>query len=116
MKSIIISFIVLALTSCSVFFHSKVNHTLEVEFYSKGSGIDYKSKKLLEEFVVSYNEANRLEITFTSTKQGKEGETTYFFNLNSLSKKEREHFKTSLNEQLKNASNYRIKEVDSKGY
>ncbi len=82
---------------------------IHIEFYSKGAGIDFKSKKLLEEFVVKYNEEHKLNITYTLTKHGKEGETNFIFDLSSLKKKEKQRFKEAIKEQLKNASNYRIK-------
>lgn len=113
----LVSFILLffSLTSCSVFCKAKINQTMEIEFYSKGSGIDFKAKKLLEEFIISYNETNQVKIYFTTTKHGKEGETTFFLDLTCLSNNERDLFKNNLNEQLKNANNYRIKEIEIPG-
>ena len=105
--------IVLLTLSCSI---HNINNTaiqntneIQIEFYSKGAGIDFKSKKLLEEFVVKYNEEHKFNITYTLTKHGKEGEANFIFDLSSLKNKDKQRFKQAIIDQLKNATNCRIK-------
>ncbi len=105
-----IIFIVFSLNTCAIIKQKDDTHSIQVEYYSKGSGIDFKSKKLLEEFLNTYNDKNHTSITYTILKQGKEGETVFTIEVLALSTKEIKHFKIELTEQLKTTKNYRIKE------
>ncbi len=84
---------------------------ITIEFYSKGAGIDFKSKKLLEEFILSYQETNKVVLKYTIAKHGKEGEINYEFTLNQLSKKEKAKFIEALKENIKTAKNIRISQI-----
>jgi len=107
-------FVSTSLSSCAVFQTSsnvdsnKTETIIVVEFYSKGAGIDFKSKKMLEEFIVSYQESNKVLVEYNTSRHGKEGEINYIFNVEKLSKKERKKFKEALKENLKNATNIRV--------
>lgn len=59
-----------------------------VSFYSKGEGIDYKSKDEFEKFLNSYPK----KITFEPTAWGREGEVDYCLKLNELSAIEQTDF------------------------
>lgn len=111
-KRITLSIIVLISSiSCSVAKKqdTKINNEIvTIEFYSKGAGIDFKAKKLLEEFIIKFNEENNTNITYTSIKHGKEGETNLTFDISQLSDSQKSEFKASITEQLKTAKNIRI--------
>jgi len=98
----------LPFTSCAILSVEKIPNSIQIEFYSKGAGIDFKAKKLVEEFIVNYTETNKLSIPYTIKKHGKEGETTFVVDVSSLSKSKKKKFKEALLVQLKNAENYRI--------
>ena len=96
------------ITACGIINPKNTPNTLEIEFYSIGAGIDFKAKKLLEEFIVNYTESNKIIIPYTIRKHGKEGETTFVMDVSKLSNKEIKKFQKTIKVQLKNATNYRI--------
>ena len=96
------------ITACGIINPKNTPNTLEIEFYSIGAGIDFKAKKLLEEFIVNYTEANKVTIPYTTKKYGREGETTFVMDVSKLSNKEIKKFQKAIKVQLKNATNYRI--------
>ncbi len=96
-------------SSCAILSAKNKQNFIEIEFYSIGAGIDFKAKKLLVEFIVNYTEENKVEIPYTTRKQGKEGETTFVLDVSKLSKKVLNKFKEAIKVQLKTATNYRIK-------
>ena len=95
-------------SSCGILSPKNKQNFVEIEFYSKGAGIDFKAKKLLEEFIVHYSEVNKVTIPYTTRKQGKEGETTFVLDVSKLSKKELRKFQEAIKEQLTKANNCRI--------
>ena len=96
------------ITACGIINQKNTPNTLEIEFYSIGAGIDFKAKKLLEEFIVNYTESNKIIIPYTIRKHGKEGETTFVMDVSKLSNKEIKKFQKTIKVQLKKATNYRI--------
>ena len=113
MKNIFLKYSTLTLfiwifSSCAILSPKNKQNFVEIEFYSKGAGIDFKAKKLLEEFIVNYTEANKVTIQYTTRKHGREGETTFVIDVSKLSKKELNKFQEAIKEQLKNATNYRL--------
>jgi hypothetical protein len=113
MKNIFLKYSTLTLfiwifSSCAILSTKNKQNFVEIEFYSKGAGIDFKEKKLLEEFIVNYTEANKVTIQYTTRKHGREGETTFVLDVSKLSKKELKKFQEAIKEQLKNATNYRL--------
>jgi hypothetical protein len=96
------------ITACGIINQKNTPNTVEIEFYSIGAGIDFKAKKLLEEFIVNYTESNKVTIPYTTKKYGREGETTYLIDTSKLTKKEFKNFQEAIKEQLKNATNYRL--------
>ena len=115
MKNVFLKYTILMLcmyifSSCAILSTKNNQNFIEIEFYSIGAGIDFKAKKLLEEFIVIFNEENNTNITYTSTKRGKEGETNFTFDITQLSKNQRSEFRSSITKQLKTAKNTRITE------
>ena len=113
MKNIFLKYSTLTLffwifSSCAILSPKNKLNFVEIEFYSKGAGIDFKAKKLLEEFIVNYTESNKIIIPYTIRKHGKEGETTFVMDVSKLSNKEIKKFQKAIKVQLKNATNYRI--------
>jgi hypothetical protein len=96
------------IASCAILAPQNKQNIVEIEFYSKGAGIDFKAKKLLEEFIANYTESHKVTIPYTTQKHGKEGETTFVIDVSKLSKKELNKFKGAINEQLTKANNCRI--------
>jgi hypothetical protein len=96
------------ITACGIINQKNTPNTLEIEFYSKGAGIDFRAKKLMEEFIVNYTESNKVSIPYTTKKYGREGETNFVFDVSNLSKKEAAKFQEAVKEQLKTAINYRL--------
>jgi len=96
------------ITACGIIKQKNTPNTLEIEFYSKGAGIDFKAKKLLEEFIVNYTESNKVSIPYIIKKYGREGETTFVMDVSKLPKKELKKFQKAIKVQLKTAINYRI--------
>lgn len=84
-----------------------------VSFISIGSGIDLKSKQMLNEFITNYEQSNNVKITFNSTNWGKEGEVDYCFLLLELNSKKQEKFIAEAKDILKNCLLVRYKENDS---
>jgi hypothetical protein len=113
MKNIFLKYSTLTLffwifSSCAILSPKKKQNFVEIEFYSIGAGIDFKAKKLLEEFIVNFTESNKVSIPYTTKKYGREGETNLVFDISKLSKKEATKFQEAVKEQLKTATNCRI--------
>jgi hypothetical protein len=116
MKNIFRNYFILTLciwifSSCAILSPKNKLNFVEIEFYSRGAGIDFKAKKLLEEFIVNYTEANKVTIPYTTRKYGREGETTFVLDVSKLSKKELNKFQEVIKEQLKKANNCRIHKI-----
>ncbi len=107
LKYTLLSLCICIFSACAILPYNN-NRLVEIQFYSKGAGIDFKAKKLLEEFIVNYTEANNVTIPYTLKKWGKEGETNFIIDTSNLSKKELKKFQEAIQEQLKNANNCRI--------
>ena len=113
MKNIFLKYSTLTLfiwifSSCAILSTKNKQNFVEIEFYSIGAGIDFKAKKLLEEFIVNYTESNKVSIPYTTKKYGREGETIFVFDVSQLYKKELNKFQKAIKVQLKNAINYRM--------
>lgn len=109
LKKILLFLLVNALIiSCGSINSKNTPSNFAIEFYSKGAGIDFRAKKLLEEFIVNYTESNKVSIPYTIKKYGREGETNFVFDVSKLSKNEAAKFQEAVKEQLKTAVNYRI--------
>lgn len=80
-----------------------------VSFYSKGSGPDYEAKKLFLEFINKYQEENKIQLKYNSTKWGREGEEDFCFPLTELNAKKQLSFIEEIKNVLKgsNLVNYR---------
>lgn len=68
--------------------NKKGDYRLVVEFISKGSGIDHKSMEKIDKFISSQKKTVGYEVCHA----GREGETSYLFQLKELSKKEQKKF------------------------
>lgn len=108
LKSLVSLVSIWLVTSCALLYPNTTKKSIEIEFYSIGAGIDFKAKKLLEEFIVNYTESTKVTIPYTTRKHGKEGETTFAIDVSKLSKKEKNKFEKAIKDQLKTASNCRV--------
>ncbi len=67
-------------------------YDLIVSFISIGSGIDGKSVKILDNFIIAFQQDKNVIITYKRIAWGREGETEYCFSLANLSKEMKEKF------------------------
>ncbi len=58
-----------------------------ISFFSKGGGTDRKARSEFESFLENFNKMNEVNLQFTKTSWGREGEVDYCFQLDELKKK-----------------------------
>lgn len=73
----------------------------KVSFISIGSGIDIDAKKSYEEFIKSFENQNKLKLTFEKNSWGREGEIDFCFMLNDIDSRLRVQFINQTKEHLK---------------
>jgi hypothetical protein len=74
-----------------------------VSFYSTGAGIDRGEPDKLKSFIGDYSKKIEIEITYTETHWGREGETDYCFPLKGLSDAQITGFITGAKDALSSA-------------
>jgi hypothetical protein len=60
------------------------NFQFIVSFISTGAGIDKTAKKQFEQFIIEFENTNKLKLNVVITKWGREGEVKYCFVLKDL--------------------------------
>ncbi len=72
--------------------YNQANYDLIISFYSKGEGIDQKSKDKFDEFLANFENKNNLQNYKYAVSWGREGEIDYCLNLTRLSAENKEKF------------------------
>lgn len=67
-------------------------YRLNVSFFSRGSGIDRKAKKQLDDYVIQYEQKNKVKLNPEANAWGREGEIDYCFKLKDLNKNQQSNF------------------------
>ena len=71
---------------------SSEKKTVRLFFFSRGSGIDGKTKKEFTEFERAFRKENNISQTPIITQKGKEGEISFCYDLSGWEKKKAEDF------------------------
>jgi len=85
-------------------------YRLSVSFISIGAGTDKKARQDYDQYLIQYEQKNKIKLSFKITPWGREGEKDYCFKLNELNKKQQEVFIAETKEVLKNSTLVRYKE------
>lgn len=81
-----------------------------VSFISIGAGTDRNAKEKFNQFILQFNEKNKVNIIAETANWGREGETDYCLKLNELSKQQQDQFITETKELLKSSTLVRYTE------
>lgn len=77
---------------------------LNVSFISAGAGTDKKAIREYNQYIIQYEQTNKIKLNYKITSWGREGEKDYCFNLKELNKKQQEAFTAETKEVLKNST------------
>ncbi len=83
---------------------------LSVSFISYGTGIDFETKKIFNDYISNYEIKNKIKLSYEIVNWGREGEIDYCFKLSELKSKQQEKFIADLKETLKNSKLVRYTE------
>ena len=83
---------------------------LSVSFISIGSGTDKKARQEYDQYIIQYEQKNKIKLNYEIIPWGREGENDYCFKLNELNKQQQDQFITETKEILKNSSLVRYSE------
>jgi len=86
------------------------NYRFSVSFISIGAGTDKKARQDYDQYIIQYEQKNKIKLSYEITPWGREGEKDYCFMLTELDKKKQELFVTETKEILKNSSLVQYKE------
>lgn len=85
-------------------------YRLSVSFISIGAGTDKKARQDYDQYLIQFEQKNKIKLSYEITPWGREGEKDYCFKLNELNKKQQEVFIAETKEVLKNSTLVRYKE------
>lgn len=68
------------------------NYRFSVSFISIGAGIDKKAKSDYDQYLVQYEQVNKIKLSYEFTRWGREGEVDYCFKLSELDQKQKPLF------------------------
>lgn len=86
------------------------NYRFSVSFISIGAGTDKKAKQQYDQYIVEYEQKNKVKLNYETTNWGREGEVDYCFKLEELDDKKQENFIIETKEILKSSLLVRYKE------
>ena len=89
---------------------TNTNHYFTVSFISIGTGPDRKAKSKYDQYLIQYEQKNKIKLSYEIIPWGKEGEFNYCFKINELDKKQQEVFIAETKEVLINSTLVRYKE------
>ncbi len=81
-----------------------------VSFISIGAGTDHKAKEKFNQFILQFNEKNKVTILVETANWGREGETDYCLKLSELNKQQQDQFIVETKEVLKSSTLVRYTE------
>jgi hypothetical protein len=85
-------------------------YSMVITFFSIGTGVDIKTKKIFDEWVVNFEQKTGKKILIENYPWGREGEIDYCFDFSKLTQAEQEEFKTKVKELLKDFELVRYRE------
>ncbi|MEX2364687.1 MAG: hypothetical protein WD597_13735 [Balneolaceae bacterium] len=85
-------------------------YRLSVSFISIGAGTDKKAKQQYDQYIIQYEQKNKIKLNYEIVNWGREGEIDYCFKLSELNKNQQDQFVTETKEILKSSSLVRFKE------
>ena len=83
---------------------------LSVSFISIGSGTDKKAMQEYNQYIIQYEQKNKIKLNYEIIPWGREGENDYCFKLNELNEQQQDQFITETKEILKNSTLVRYSE------
>lgn len=81
-----------------------------VSFISIGGGTDRKAKEMFSQFILQFNEKNKVNIIAEKANWGREGETDYCLKLNELNTQQQDQFISETKTLLKSSTLVRYTE------
>jgi hypothetical protein len=91
-------------------------YSLRVSFISIGSGTDRKARKEYEQFIIQFEESNKVTVLLEKANWGKEGEIDFCIKLTGLSSDLQKQFIQGTKDNLKDSKLVRIYENTSCKY
>jgi hypothetical protein len=91
-------------------------YSLRVSFISIGSGTDRKARKEYEQFIIQFEESNKVTVLLEKANWGKEGEIDFCIKLTGLSNDLQKQFIQGTKDNLKDSKLVRIYENTSCKY